>query len=69
MISPGIQITYWPLRAWYTPDAAVVHRWQGRTLLFTANEGADKNYGGVAEFEETIRGKDILTSGERFLLK
>ncbi|RUS69579.1 hypothetical protein EGW08_022663 [Elysia chlorotica] len=52
----GIRITYWPIRAWYQPDSTKLHRWRGRKLLFTANEGADKAY---TWFEEAIRGDDI----------
>lgn len=55
----GIQITYWPIRSWYLPDSAKLHRWQGRNLLFTVNEGADKEY---PWFDELVRGIDIPRS-------
>ncbi|GFR74902.1 mesenchyme-specific cell surface glycoprotein [Elysia marginata] len=56
----GIQISYWPIRSWYLPDTAKLHRWQGHNLLFTVNEGADKEY---SWFDELVRGADIVKSG------
>ncbi|GFS27690.1 mesenchyme-specific cell surface glycoprotein [Elysia marginata] len=57
----GIRITFWPIIGWYLPDAAKFHQWQGRKLLFTANEGDSKEYPSQG-FEEEIKGKDIPTS-------
>ncbi|GFN86385.1 mesenchyme-specific cell surface glycoprotein [Plakobranchus ocellatus] len=57
----GIQITYWPIRAWYLPDTLTFHQWEGRKLLFTANEGDAKEYD-TPSFDETIRGADIAKS-------
>jgi len=55
----GIRIGYWPIRAWYLPDAIHFHEWQGRRLVFSANEGDAKNYD---FFSEEIRGAKIMKS-------
>ncbi|GFR75702.1 mesenchyme-specific cell surface glycoprotein [Elysia marginata] len=57
----GIRITFWPIRAWYQPDSAKFHQWQGRKLLFTANEGDSKEYRSLG-FTEEVKGQDIPTS-------
>ena len=52
----GISITFWPIRAWYQPDTIRFHRWAGRRLIFSANEGDAKNYD---HFSETSRGNTM----------
>ena len=59
----GIHISFWPIRAWYNPDGITFHQWQGRKLLFTANEGDGKDYDTPA-FDEAVRGAEIAVSGE-----
>ncbi|XP_012936330.1 mesenchyme-specific cell surface glycoprotein [Aplysia californica] len=52
----GIQISYWPIRAWYQPDAVLFYTFQGRRLIFSANEGDAKQY---SDFDEIERGKKL----------
>ncbi|XP_059168848.1 uncharacterized protein LOC131950653 isoform X2 [Physella acuta] len=57
----GIEITYWPIRAWFLPDAIKFHQWRGRKLIFTANEGDTKKYLDFG-FDETQRGAKFQES-------
>ncbi|BFZ12926.1 hypothetical protein BsWGS_15965 [Bradybaena similaris] len=58
----GIQLSYWPIRAWYQPDAIQFVSWKGRKLVVSANEGDLKKY---SNFREYLRGKQFTGLGDQ----
>ncbi|CAG5115599.1 unnamed protein product [Candidula unifasciata] len=55
-------MSYWPIRAWYQPDAIQFVNWKGRQLVVSANEGKQKKY---PNFREYIRGKQFTGLGDQ----
>jgi 2',3'-cyclic-nucleotide 2'-phosphodiesterase / 3'-nucleotidase / 5'-nucleotidase len=51
-----INITNWPTRGMYMPDAIASYSFRGQTYIVTANEGDARDYGG---FSEEVRVKDL----------
>lgn len=51
-----INITNWPTRGMYMPDAIASYSFRGRTYIVTANEGDSRDYDG---FSEEVRVKDL----------
>ena len=52
-----INITNWPVRGMYLPDAIASYKTQGRTYIVTTNEGDSRDYDGFSEEE---RVKDVM---------
>lgn len=45
----AINITNWPVKGMYMPDAIDSYTFRGRTYIVTANEGDSRDYGGFSE--------------------
>jgi 2',3'-cyclic-nucleotide 2'-phosphodiesterase / 3'-nucleotidase / 5'-nucleotidase len=45
----AINITNWPLKSFYLPDAVASYEYRGKTYLVTANEGDTRDYDGFSE--------------------
>ena len=58
-----INITNWPTRGMYQPDAIASYRANGTTYLVTANEGDSRDYDGFSEEE---RVKDVVLDPTAF---
>ena len=59
----GINITTWPTKGMYMPDAISSYTYQGRTYIITANEGDSRDYDGFSEEE---RVKDLTLDPAAF---
>jgi hypothetical protein len=51
-----INITNWPIKGMYQPDAISSYKFRGRTFIVTANEGDSRDYDG---FSEEGRAEDL----------
>lgn len=52
-----INITNWPTKGMYMPDAIASYGFRGQTYIVTANEGDSRDYGG---YSEEVRVKDLV---------
>ncbi len=59
----GINITTWPTKGMYMPDAISSYSYRGRTYIVTANEGDSRDYDGFSEEE---RVKDLVLDPTAF---
>lgn len=59
----GINITTWPTKGMYMPDAISSYTYRGRTYIVTANEGDSRDYDGFSEEE---RVKDLTLDPDAF---
>lgn len=59
----AINITNWPTRGMYMPDAISSYRFRGDTYIVTANEGDSRDYDG---FSEEVRVKDLVLDAAAF---
>jgi hypothetical protein len=58
-----INITNWPIKGMYQPDAISSYKYRGRTFIVTANEGDSRDYDG---FSEEDRVGDLNLDAEAF---
>lgn len=58
-----INITTWPVKGFYMPDAIASFTVDGETYLITANEGDARDYDG---FSEEVRVEDLTLDAEAF---
>jgi hypothetical protein len=59
----AINITNWPIKGMYMPDAIASYSFRGRTYIVTANEGDSRDYDG---YSEEARVKDLVLDPEAF---
>jgi hypothetical protein len=59
----AINITTWPVRGMYQPDAIAGYSFRGRTYIVTANEGDSRDYDG---YSEEARVKDLVLDPAAF---
>jgi hypothetical protein len=59
----GINITTWPTKGMYMPDAISSYKHRGQTYIVTANEGDSRDYDGFSEEE---RVKDLVLDPTAF---
>ncbi len=53
----AINITNWPVKGFFQPDAIALYRYRGQNYIVTANEGDARDYDG---FSEEARIKDLM---------
>ncbi|MBT3010138.1 MAG: choice-of-anchor I family protein [Candidatus Thiodiazotropha endolucinida] len=53
-----INITSWPIKGMYQPDAITSYNYRGRTFIVTANEGDSRDYDGFSE-EDRVGDLDL----------
>ena len=59
----AINITNWPVKGFYMPDAIASYKFHGMTYIVSANEGDSRDYDGFSE-EERI--KDLVLDPDAF---